>query len=66
MRKCIVAALIITFVISICIYTTTFTSEFCKQLENSVIECISEVEKENWAEVIFQHQLYLHIQKAHR
>lgn len=50
MRKCILAIVIVIFVVSICIYTTTFTSRFCKELENSVISCINEVESENWAE----------------
>lgn len=50
MRKCIVAILIVIFVVSICIYTTTFTSRFCKELEASVLSCIHEVEKENWSE----------------
>lgn len=50
MRKCIVAILIVIFVVSICIYTAKFTSRFCKELEDSVISCIDEVENENWAE----------------
>lgn len=50
MRKCIVAILIVIFVVGICIYTTTFTSRFCKELENSIISCINEVENENWTE----------------
>ncbi len=50
MRKCIIALLIIIVVVGICIYTTTFTSHFCKELENSVISCINEAENDNWAE----------------
>ncbi len=50
MRKCIGAILIVIFVIGICIYTTTFTSRFCKELENSIISCINEAENENWNE----------------
>ena len=49
MRKCIVAILIVIFVVSICIYTTSFTSRFCKELETHVISCINDVENENWS-----------------
>ena len=50
MRKCIIAILIVIFVVSICIYTTTFTSRFCKELENTVISCINEAGNESWTE----------------
>ena len=50
MRKCIIAGLIIAVVIGICIYTTTFTSRFCNELENSVTACIMNAGNENWEE----------------
>ncbi len=50
MRKCIIAVLIIIVVVGICIYTTTFTSRFCKELENSVTACITSAGNENWSE----------------
>ncbi|MBQ8004058.1 MAG: DUF4363 family protein [Oscillospiraceae bacterium] len=48
MRKCIVAALIIAFVISLCIYTAGFTSDFCTELETEITLCINNIEKERW------------------
>ena len=50
MRKCITAILILTAVISLCIYTTAFTSRFCKELENCVVSCIKEAEDDNWTD----------------